>query len=88
VDPRAGLDDVERRKILTLPGLELRPLGRPTRSQSLYQLRYHGFSSTDPLYRNIFPILNIKNVHFFCIRSSLFYRNQCRTGPQFSLVIA
>jgi hypothetical protein len=29
VDPRAGLDDVEKRKLLTLPGLELRPLGRP-----------------------------------------------------------
>jgi hypothetical protein len=28
VDPRAGLD-VEKRKFLTLPGLELRPLGRP-----------------------------------------------------------
>jgi hypothetical protein len=24
VDPRAGLDDVEKRKFLTLPGLELR----------------------------------------------------------------
>jgi hypothetical protein len=32
VDPRAGLDDVEKRKFLTLPGLELRPLGRPARS--------------------------------------------------------
>jgi hypothetical protein len=29
VDPRAGLDDMEKRKLLTLPGLELRPLGRP-----------------------------------------------------------
>jgi hypothetical protein len=28
VGPRAGLDDVEKRKILTLPGLELQPLGR------------------------------------------------------------
>jgi hypothetical protein len=28
VVPRAGLDDVEKRKFLTLPGLELRPLGR------------------------------------------------------------
>jgi hypothetical protein len=28
VDPRAGLDDVEKRKFLTLPELELRPLGR------------------------------------------------------------
>jgi hypothetical protein len=32
VDHRAGLDDVEKRKFLTLPGLELRPLGRPARS--------------------------------------------------------
>jgi hypothetical protein len=40
VDPRAGLDDVEKRKFLTLPGLELRPLGRPARSQLLYRLSY------------------------------------------------
>jgi hypothetical protein len=26
VDPRAGLDDVEKRKFLTLPGLKLDPL--------------------------------------------------------------
>jgi hypothetical protein len=26
VGPRAGLDDLEKRKFLTLPGLELRPL--------------------------------------------------------------
>jgi hypothetical protein len=32
VNPRAGLDDLEKRKFLTLPGLELRPLGRPARS--------------------------------------------------------
>jgi hypothetical protein len=42
VDPRAGLDDVEKIKFLTLPGLELRPLDRPARSQSLYRLRYPG----------------------------------------------
>jgi hypothetical protein len=35
VDSKAGLDDMEKRKFLTLPGLELRPLGRPARSQSL-----------------------------------------------------
>jgi hypothetical protein len=40
VDPRAGLDDVEMRKLLTLPGLEIRPLGRPACSQSLYRLHY------------------------------------------------
>jgi hypothetical protein len=39
--PRAGLDDVVKRKFLTLPGFELRLLGRPARSQSLYRLRYH-----------------------------------------------
>jgi hypothetical protein len=40
VGPRAGLDDVEKKKFLTLPGLELRLLGRPAHSQSLYRLRY------------------------------------------------
>jgi hypothetical protein len=35
VGPRAGLDDVEKRKFLTLQGLELRPFGCPARSQSL-----------------------------------------------------
>jgi hypothetical protein len=44
VGPRAGLDDEEKRKFLTLPGLELRPLGRPNRSQTLYRLRYLGFA--------------------------------------------
>jgi hypothetical protein len=42
VDPTTGLDDVENRKFSTLSGLELRPLGRPSRSQSLYRLRYPG----------------------------------------------
>jgi hypothetical protein len=32
VDLRAGLDDLENRKFLTLPGLELRPFDRPARS--------------------------------------------------------
>jgi hypothetical protein len=34
VDPRASLDDVKR-KFLTLPGLDLRPFGRPARSRVL-----------------------------------------------------
>jgi hypothetical protein len=33
VKPKAGLDDIEELKFLTLPGLELRPLGRPARRQ-------------------------------------------------------
>jgi hypothetical protein len=28
VGPKAGLDDMEKRKLLTLPGLKLRPLDR------------------------------------------------------------
>jgi hypothetical protein len=48
VDPRDGLDDVDNRKFLTLPGRELRPLVRPVRSQSLYRLRYLKVS-----YRNV-----------------------------------
>jgi hypothetical protein len=40
VRPRTGLDDVERGKVLPLSGLELRPLCRPARSQSLYGLSY------------------------------------------------
>jgi hypothetical protein len=42
VNPIAGLDDLEKRKLLTLPGLELQPLSRPALSQSLYRLRYPG----------------------------------------------
>jgi hypothetical protein len=42
VDPRSGLDDLDKRKFLTVPGLEINPLGRPARSQSLYELRYPG----------------------------------------------
>jgi hypothetical protein len=39
---RAGLDGMNKLKFLTLPELELRPLGRPARSQSLYRLRDRG----------------------------------------------
>jgi hypothetical protein len=37
--PRAGLDEVSKRKI---PGIEPRSYARPTRSQSLYRLSYAG----------------------------------------------
>jgi hypothetical protein len=40
VAPRAGLDDVGKRTFFTLPGLQLRPLCRPSRNESLYRLRY------------------------------------------------
>jgi hypothetical protein len=43
---------MEKRKFLTLPGLELRPLDRPDRSQSLYRLRYPGSYSRCRLFSN------------------------------------
>jgi hypothetical protein len=46
MDPRAGLYDMEKWKFLTLPGLELRCLGRPASSQSLYRVRYPGSHSS------------------------------------------
>jgi hypothetical protein len=42
VGPRSGLDDVEKRKFLTLPGLEIRPFCLPGRNHSLYRLSYPG----------------------------------------------
>jgi hypothetical protein len=44
VGPSAGLEDVEKRKFLFLPGLKFQHLGGPARSQSLYRLRYPGSS--------------------------------------------
>jgi hypothetical protein len=49
VDPIAGLDEEEKRKFLTLSGLEARLLVRPARSQSLYRLSYPGSSQYDVL---------------------------------------
>jgi hypothetical protein len=40
VDSGASLDDLERRKFLTLRGLEIRLLCRPARCQSLYRVSY------------------------------------------------
>jgi hypothetical protein len=42
------MNDLEMRKVLALPGLELRPLGSPARSQSLYRLRYIRFDIIHP----------------------------------------
>jgi hypothetical protein len=81
LDPRAGVDDVEKRKFLILPGLELQPLGRPARSQSLYRPRYPGFSIffTIPIYYRILrqgerSIQSPKNnTHKYSIVNSLLY---------------
>jgi hypothetical protein len=42
VGSRASLNDMEKRKFLTLLGLELQPLGHPACSQLLYRLRHPG----------------------------------------------
>jgi hypothetical protein len=46
VDPRAGLDDMEKQQFLTLPGLEPQPLSRPARSlnKSCYPIGTEGIS--------------------------------------------
>jgi hypothetical protein len=64
VDPKAGLDDMEKRKFLILPGLELRPLGCPARSQSLYRLCY-------PSLKIIKSHIILKN-NFLCVCVSKF----------------
>jgi hypothetical protein len=62
VGPRTGVDEGEKRKFLNLPGLELRPLGRPGRSQSLYRLRYLGS------YTSSVPNINYNNNSMlFCV---------------------
>jgi hypothetical protein len=53
VGPRTGLDDVETRKFLTPSGVELRPLSRPARSQSLYRLRHPGSPASNTVYFHI-----------------------------------
>jgi hypothetical protein len=40
MDSRAGQDEMEKLKFLTLPGLELHSLGSPAGSQSIYRLLY------------------------------------------------
>jgi hypothetical protein len=40
MSPMAGQDDMEKWKLLTLPGLELGPFSRPASSQSVYLLHY------------------------------------------------
>jgi hypothetical protein len=57
VDPRASLDDMEKRKFLTQLGLELQLLSRPACSQSLYQPCYY-------IHINIKSELNLGNTFF------------------------
>jgi hypothetical protein len=57
VGQRNGLDDVKKRKILPPPGLEIRPLGHPARSQSLYRVRYPDYKiNRMPVFNKIMKI--------------------------------
>jgi hypothetical protein len=68
---------LEQRKFMTLPGLELRPLGRPARSQSLYRLRYPG--SYPELVQPHIPLRSILIFCHLCLRlpSDVFRLNYC-----------
>jgi hypothetical protein len=57
VDPRTGLDNLKKRKFLALPGLEMRPLSRPTRSQLLYRLLYATLSTNIDITENIVVLI-------------------------------
>jgi hypothetical protein len=48
----AGLDDMEKSKFLTPPGLEVRPFGHQVRSQSLYRLTENNSHSTARICRS------------------------------------
>jgi hypothetical protein len=80
VDPRASLDDMEKRKFLTLPGLEFRPLSCLARSQLLYRLSYSTLkyvttSSFNVLFSSLFTLLGASlnklqiNIDFGLLRS-------------------
>jgi hypothetical protein len=79
--PQNDLKDVKKRKFLTLPGLELRPLGRPPRSQSLYGLRYRGSFLRCVICGYLF-ILVFHKWRTFCLS---FLRNNLRNKKLFQL---
>jgi hypothetical protein len=89
VGPRTGLDDVERRKILLLPGLELRSLGITARSQSLHRLCYIGSPEQFVCKRNSVLYIYIYICVLFsyeicaiCINMSLWQSGVSKRDPQ------
>jgi hypothetical protein len=46
--PKTDLNGIEKRQFLTLPGRELRPLGRPARDQSLFRLPVEACNTDQP----------------------------------------
>jgi hypothetical protein len=72
VDPRTGLDEVEKRQFLALPGLELQSHSLPACSQSLYRLRYPGSSDIHFIYSSMALQPFVGNWSFLQFRN-LFY---------------
>jgi hypothetical protein len=73
VGPRVGLDDEEKRKFSPITGLELRPLGRPASSQSLYRLRYLGYLT--PRIKHKMETCNISHMTDFICRQFIQNKN-------------
>jgi hypothetical protein len=57
--------DVEGEEMLPLPGLELRPLGRPARSQSLYRLSYPGSQTPHRIPTYVYYLFLLKSIIFW-----------------------
>jgi hypothetical protein len=57
---RTGVDDVKRRRLFTLPELELRTLSHPARSPSLYRLLYLSSKNLVSIFIISVPYLIIK----------------------------
>jgi hypothetical protein len=49
VDPRAGLENMKRGKFLILQRLELRPLGRPSKLNGIFNAVFIKFARTSIL---------------------------------------
>jgi hypothetical protein len=63
VGPRTGLDDVERRKILPLPGLELRPLGLPGHSHIIYKLKHTLLIKLTAFVSNVITVVSLTSMN-------------------------
>jgi hypothetical protein len=64
VGPRTGLDAVENRKILPLPGHELRPLGLPTSSQSRSRLI---LTSADEEHLAMYSLISVADGKYYLL---------------------
>jgi hypothetical protein len=84
VGPRTGLNDMEKWKFFPPPGLELRTLGSPPRSQSLYRLRYPSSNNNN---NNNFILLSLFVVSITTFQEvgiACWYSNELRGArPEF-----